>query len=163
MNPADLPVDDGVDRDGDPLTPEQIDRLHAEAHPFLPRHPGVVYADVVSPKRQEGPHPMRPAGKYDPTSYRDSRPGRHASRAAMLADAVADSDSDHDVSCASLWGDEPCDCGAARIATRAAALRDEVILGLGEHGEPWVIVLDDVTPTGRLEPFIPVERLDPPF
>jgi len=31
---------------------------------------------------------MRPGGRYDPTSYRDSRPGRHATRAAALADAL---------------------------------------------------------------------------
>lgn len=32
---------------------------------------------------------MRPGGRYDRTSYRDSRPGRHATRAAVLADALA--------------------------------------------------------------------------
>lgn len=31
---------------------------------------------------------MRPGGRYDRTSYRDSRPGRHATRAAELADAL---------------------------------------------------------------------------
>ena len=31
---------------------------------------------------------MRPGGRYDRTSYRDSRPGRHATRAAALADAL---------------------------------------------------------------------------
>lgn len=31
---------------------------------------------------------MRPGGRYDRTSYRDSRPGRHATRAAVLADAL---------------------------------------------------------------------------
>ncbi|MEX5634988.1 hypothetical protein [Parafrankia sp. FMc2] len=33
---------------------------------------------------------MRPGGRYDRVSYRDSRPGRHATRAAALADAVAE-------------------------------------------------------------------------
>lgn len=31
---------------------------------------------------------MRPGGRYDRTSYRDSRPGRHATRASALADAL---------------------------------------------------------------------------
>lgn len=31
---------------------------------------------------------MRPGGRYNRTSYRDSRPGRHATRAAVLADAL---------------------------------------------------------------------------
>ncbi|KPM55802.1 hypothetical protein ACG83_11055 [Frankia sp. R43] len=33
---------------------------------------------------------MRPGGHYDRTSYRDSRPGRHATRATVLADALGE-------------------------------------------------------------------------
>ncbi|ONH58337.1 hypothetical protein CcI49_23055 [Frankia sp. CcI49] len=31
---------------------------------------------------------MRPGGRFDSTFYRDGRPGRHATRAAALADAL---------------------------------------------------------------------------